>query len=124
MFIGGSVAFGVITRFDDFKKKFNEYRDDNTLIVKKIFTFKKIRLRFRLYTILGLFKIFYILNGFDANYFVLNIKYIVKLKREDAAKLKIFVTVIFLYSLGFEDGTNKPLIIKNKLKIFIDTWLK
>jgi len=96
----------VTTRFDDFKKKSNKYRDDNTLIVKKIFIFKEIRLRFRLYTILNLFKIFYILSGFDANYFVLNIKYTVKLRREGVAKLKIFITVTFLYSSGFKNGTN------------------
>jgi len=114
----------VVIRFDNFKKKFNEYRDDNIFIVKKIFIFKEIRLRFRLYTILNLFKIFYILSGFDVNYFVLNIKYIIKFGRENAAKLRIFIIVTFLYLSGFKDGTNKPLIIKNKLKIFIDTWLK
>jgi len=124
MFIGKNIAFNVAARFDNSKKKFNKYRDDNTLIVKRIFIFKEIRLRFRLYTILDLFKIFYILSGFDANYFVLNIKYTVKLRREGAAKSKIFIIIIFLYLSGFKNGTNKPLIIKNKLKIFIDTWLK
>jgi len=121
MFIGGSIALGVIIRFDDFKKNFNEYRDNNALIVKKIFVFKKIRLRFRLYAILGLFKIFYILNGFDVNYFVLNIRCIVKFKREGATKPGIFIIIIFLYLSGFEDGTNKSLIIRNKLGIFINT---
>jgi len=110
----------VTTRFDDFKKKSNKYRDDNTLIVKKIFIFKEIRLRFRLYTILNLFKIFYILSGFDANYFVLNTGYIAEFGREGVTKLKMFVIVIFLCLSGFEDGTNKPLIIKDKLGIFID----
>jgi len=114
----------VAIRFDDFKKKFNKYRDNNIFIVKRIFVFKEIRLRFRLYVILSLFKIYYILNGFDANCFVLNTKYIVKFGRESVTKSGIFVIIIFLYLSGFKDGTNKPLIIKNKLKIFIDTWLK
>jgi len=120
MFIGGNIALNIIIRFNNFKKKFNKYRDDNIFIVKKIFIFGKIRLWFRLYIISGLFKIFYILNGFDANYFVLNIKYVVKFKRENAAKPRIIFYFI-LYLSGFENGTNKPLIIKSKLGIFINT---